>query len=191
MWKCRLLTMVACGLISSPMSGQSVAAPVTPQAAVESFLRVASFVGKPMTELARIWPKYAGQDSHELLLTAAHRIRVSVNRPAGAADSGGRVMSVGLTESISDTLTLARRVSESMQLLQRKYGAPDRCSDPLGPPAYLFASQHVTRGWRAGPAGQPLTLQWVVTGEKDYEITMSVSQVVNPDASMACDAKMP
>ena len=191
MWKARLLALVAFTAMASPMAAQSVAAALTPESAVESFLRVAAFVGKPMAVLARSWPKHEGQDSHELLLTAAHRIHVSVDAVGGANDSVARVLSVSLTERVSDTLALVRRVSESLRLLQRKFGAPDRCSDPLGPPAYLFAPQDVTRGWRAGPSGQPLTLQWSVTKDRDYTITMSVAPLVNPAPTMGCDAKMP
>jgi hypothetical protein len=187
-----LTILFATATIAVPLIAQPGAAPIAPQAAVESFLRVAATVGKSATALKLLLPAREGSRTFDLQLTAAHAIRVSVASPRSENDSLGEVLHVLLDERVSDTLALARRVRETMQLLQQRFGPPDRCGDPLGPPAYLFAPQEVTRLWRSGPGGTPLTLRWWLTKDAQFGITLSVSRFPDEQAaSLSCNAKMP
>ncbi len=185
--------MVLAGVVHAQVT-TAPTAPLTPQLAFESFLRVAATVGKPTAELARIWPAplTSASSPREFSLTPAHRIVIDEDGEKVTRDSVPRVRRAMWDERVSDTIALARRVTELMTQLQRIAGPVERCSGLMGPPAYLFALQTVTRTWRKGLAGQPTKLTWDVSAGERYAITITVSEFAGSgDAAFACDAKRP
>lgn len=190
----RTLLFSAATALSGTLHAQASTSPVSPQAAFDSFLRVAATVGKPVAALEPIWPTSLNSPSspRRFSVTAAHTIVIDVGGEPSARDSASRVRRVLWDERVTDTLVLRRRVGEVMRQLERIAGPVERCSDPLGPPAYLFAIQSVARGWQRGVAGQPTQLVWEVGASGSYAITVTVGEfALNTDAAYACSAKFP
>ena len=184
---------LAAGILSAQPAAVPVA-PLAPQSAFESFLRVAATVGKPVTELARIWPAplTSASSPRRLSVTAAHAIEIDIDGTQAPRDSLARVRRATWAERVADTVALARRVTELMTQLQRIAGPVERCSGLMGPPAYLFALQTVTRSWQKGLAGQPTRLTWDVNEGARYSITIIVGEFAGGSgAEFACDAKRP
>lgn len=184
---------ITAGIVNA-QSATAPAAPLAPQAAFESFLRVAAMVGKPVTELASIWPAPLTSPSspRRFSVTAAHTIEIDIDGNQALRDSVARVRRAIWDERVRDTVALGRRVGELMRQLERLVGPVERCSDPLGPPAYLFVGQRVARTWRRGLAGQPTQLVWDVAPDDRLGITVTVGTFAdNGVTAFACDAKRP
>lgn len=193
----RTLLVTAATVLAGVVHAQAATGPAatfTPQAAFESFLRVAATVGKPVAELARIWPAplTSASSPRRFSVTAAHVIAFDLSASFSTRDGDERVRRMIWDERVVDTVALTRRVGELMRRLERVAGPAERCSDPLGPPANLFADQFVAREWRRGIAEQPTRLTWAVISGGRYVITVTVGD--SPDDSngmYSCDTKWP
>jgi hypothetical protein len=191
-----IFLVTAATVLAGATQAQVPAAPLEPATAFESFLRVASMVGKPSAELVRIWPASLTSKSlpRRFRVTAAHTIEVEIGGTMLPSESDDRVRLALWDERVADTTTLRRRVGELMRQLERLVGPVEQCSDPIGPPAYLFVDQRVARTWRRGLAGHPTQLVWqVASGDyKAISITVTVGALAeSAGAAYACDAKRP
>lgn len=192
---------IRCGLFlvliaahAAPLSSQSTSRARTPEAVFDSFLRVAATVDRPASALNGIWPLAidARAADAEFRVSAAHRMRVHLSSDMNRRDDSVRVSTAHWTERVSDTLALIRRVNAIVRVLARVSGPPDQCSDLLGSPAHLFASQNTVVRWQRGVSGQPTKLAWDVASGPVYEITVDVGGPMDPAATpLACNAKMP
>ncbi len=185
---------VLAGVVRAQAATTAQAAPLTPQVAFESFLRVAVTVGRPVTQLAHIWPTplTSALVPRRFSLTAAHEIALELGGSLSTRDGDERVRRVIWDERVVDTVALTRRVGELLRQLERLAGPAERCSDPLGPPAYLFAGQFVAREWRRGIAEQRTRLTWAVIPGDRYVITVTVGDSADDSKEMyACDTKLP
>jgi hypothetical protein len=187
----RALLVLGAGPCLAPLAGAQRPASLP----FDSFLRVAGLTNKPVADLARIWPGLSlrAPESATLALSAAHRITVSVQATRVQLDSNAATLDrTSYAERLPDTLSLRRRTIELVNRLTAAHGPPDVCDTPLGPPAFLFAPQTVTRFWTHGVAGFPTRLQWNVSAGPSYVITVDVGTQLGrePDA-IACDAQLP
>ncbi len=188
----KVVVLCCATLFTVPCAGQSAAPVVTPQAAFESFLRVAEFTGRPNKALTARWPALLPRAGGErLFLTAAHHLSVSVANLRSGPDSSV-VEQVALLEYVPDTIALGTRIREVMQVLQAVHGEPDLCSSPLGPPGYFFAVQTVARSWRSGIGNQHTRVEWWRTADARFGITVEVSATAVGDSDLLpCNAKLP
>jgi hypothetical protein len=177
----RIVALLA-SLVVSPVASayaQSAPPPATPQSAYQSFQRALLTVGKPLTELARIWPgPVSGPELvRDLRLTAAHTIRFSSSgNPEHRQDTTRHVSSMTLVESFIDTIAFKSRINELMTELSTKLGPPDECSLPLGPPLYVAFQQNPGRIWRKGLLGFRTVLEWEVTSAGQKLVTIYVGK---------------
>ena len=190
--KHRIVVLCVAALVAQPCAAQARTAATEPHAAFNTFLTVAAFTGQPASALAPHWPRDLPRSGDaELLLTAAHRLSVSVEQGRRATDSAV-VRAVTLLEYVADTIALRQRITDVMQQLQTKYGAPDQCSTPFGPPSYLFTAQTVDRVWSKGIASLQTRFGWWRTPDAKLGITIIVSNTPVDDATLLpCAARMP
>jgi hypothetical protein len=178
------------------LCAQPVAAQISTGESLEfnTFLRAAALVGKPASVLSPIWGSgQTGMSStHMVHLTAAHNLTASVGAGIGARDTTPVVRRMWYTEETSDTLTLKLRVVSIESKLQGLAGRANRCTTPFGIPEYLFVPQTVTRVWDRGLNGHSTQLQWTVTPDKRYLVTVSVGQFSDDgSATASCQAALP
>ncbi|MDZ7630926.1 MAG: hypothetical protein U5K74_06110 [Gemmatimonadaceae bacterium] len=186
--------LVFCALVTCVRTSEAQVAQMapTPQVAFDRFLRMAATVGQPAAALNPLFPTApsAGAIPERYSITAAHTIVIGTRGRSGDRDSVPTVSIVTWRERVADTIALRRRVSETMQQIERIAGRVERCGDPLGPPAYLFAPQTVTRSWSRGVAERPTQLVWEVGPGADFSITVRVGQFADTgSATYSCDAK--
>ncbi len=181
----RIVALLAFLVVSPAASAcaQSVSPPATlpatPQSVYQSFQRALLTVGKPLTELARIWPgEVSGPELvRDLRLTAAHTIRFySSGNPERYQDTTKHVSSMVLVESFIDTTAFKSRINELLNELSTKLGPPDDCSLPLGPPMYVAFQQNPGRIWRKGLLGIRTVLDWEVTSAGQKLVTIYVGR---------------
>lgn len=179
-------------LLVTPCHAQTREDPLTPQAAFETFLRVAEFTGRATTVLPTSWPESLRLGgSSGVLLTAAHRLSLGI-RDTRTPSEVPMVSDVTFMEYVPDTVALRQRITEVVQQLQTKYGAPDRCTTPFGPPSYLFNPQTVERVWSKGIASLPTRLEWWRTADAKLGFTIVVASTPVDDSNLLpCAARIP
>ena len=192
MHRVRFAVLVVAACSSIGCAGQSRSVGGTSEAAFEAFLRVAAFAGHSPGALAARWPlPLPRSGGSEMLLTAAHRLSVDVREDI-RTPSQTVVGEVTLMEYVPDTVVLRHRITDVMQQLQAKYGAPDLCTMPLGPPGYLFTYQSVERVWTKGVANLQTRLEWWRTLDSRMGVTIIVASTPREDPKLlSCAARMP
>jgi hypothetical protein len=167
-----ILGAATCGIVAMFSAPGAYGQPL-PSVAFASFVRVAATTGQPLASLTKVWPYPidARRDrQHKWGITAAHEVTVTLESSGDSA----RVSGVRWFETVPDSASLRQRVSDIMAQLQRAAGPAELCSDPMGPPAYLFSTQHVERVWKRGLASAQTILNWDVLANDRYSIAVDV-----------------
>jgi hypothetical protein len=188
-----LVLAVLCATVTSPCLAQRSTEPLSPADAFQSFARLAALIDQPVSALVSHWPAPlpSGSDRYRLDLTAAHNVEVRMGDGLARRDAR-RVESVTFAARAADTLALKAQVLDIVRRIEVTSGPAERCADPFGPPAYLYAPQRVTRFWSHGVSGHPTRLVWDVNPGSSLSITVIVGRAAdNGDAKLACDSKMP
>lgn len=196
MSKCRARAALALGVLllrANAAGAQRTMSTTMPQSELASFLRVAETVMQPVNSLARLWPLSRLSAAPQTLeLTPAHRVTVALSPRLLPNDSTTRVQLVSYTELLPDTIALMQRVLAVGMQLQSRFGDASRCSSLSQAPSYLFAPQTVTEAWGAGPAGAPMQLQWSVTPDRRYFLTVTVGAPIDTQlVPLVCGTPMP
>ncbi|MES3033178.1 MAG: hypothetical protein V4813_04210 [Gemmatimonadota bacterium] len=165
-----------------------------PPGAMQAFFRLAERLGQRRSEFRAVWPLSLqdGASNTSIALTASDRLSVHFADDPVARDTTPRVAAVILTQQFADTLSLRNGVLALQRALEQKYGPPDECSDPLGPPAHLFSPQTVSRFWKRALGAAPLHLTWEVSPTRAYVLSVYAGRFAAPsEARMSCEAKLP
>jgi hypothetical protein len=189
------LCVAVCAVIAVTARAQAPSTPMTPAAVYASFERVLPTLNRPVADLERIWPTpvTGGDAVTHLKLTAAHAIHVTVfSDPERRNDSTTRVTTVALVEQFTDSLAFRDRIVTVLAELTGKHGAPNDCSLPLGPPAYLSIGQNPARIWHKGLQGALTVIDWEVTVDRKYVLTTFVGKYAGTlGRTLPCTAKLP
>jgi hypothetical protein len=186
---------LALSIAVTPLYGQSVVHVTASRAAYSSFERVLGMLNKPEAELSRIWPAplTGSRALADLRLTAAHTIHAFVSEdPERRGDTTHRVLNVALIEQFTDSLTFLARTNALLADYTAKFGAPNECSLPFGPPAFLSVSQNPARIWMKGAQGAMTVIDWLVSKEHTYVLTVYVGKFTGTlGQTMPCNAPLP
>jgi hypothetical protein len=159
-----------------------------------TFLRVAPLIGKAVSELGPVWATRSAVTTSERVvhLTGAHSIFVFEAPVPGARDTSHVIQRMRYAEQVSDTLTLKLRVLSIELDIDAVDRRANRCNTLLGGPSFLYAPQTVTREWDRGLLGQPTRLQWTVTADNRYLITVEIGRLVDDGiATFPCQVSLP
>ena len=183
-------------LLAVPCQAQQRLSPgaEAPPGAMLAFFRLAERLGQRKNELGAAWPLSlpAGMSNASLALSAADRLSIHFADDPVTRDTTPRVTAVILTQQFPDTLALRRGVAAMQSELERRFGPPSECSDPLGPPSHLYATQTVSRFWTRGVNAAPLHLTWEVTPSRAYILAVYAGRYAGSTAErLACDARLP
>jgi hypothetical protein len=194
-----LRTLALCCFATAAVSVGAQSLPPRPptmsEAAFTSFERVVATLNKPVAELSRIWPAplTGGRTLTDLKLSAVHTLHVYITAdPERRPDTTQRVYSALLREQFEDSLSFRQRTLELLTDFTKKFGMPDECSLPMGPPAYLHAAQNPARIWQKGMHGSRTVIDWVVSTDRTYVLTVYVGRLADTlGFTVPCAAPMP
>jgi hypothetical protein len=189
----RIVAVAAVSLAAVPVTAtaQSGTSRGAAREAFETFLRASAQLGKPTAQGDIGWPVPFGSSPGALFMpfTAAHSVALSLAPDGGATGVARQLRTATYVERVADTVALRTRVEALTLALQQRIAAPpDRCTPPLGGPAYLFAAQRVMRMWTNGLATHATQLTWEVTTGPVYAITIVAGVGAAPagEAWLAC-----
>lgn len=183
-------------LLAAPCQAAQAQSPggTAPPGAMQTFFRLAERLGQRKNEFGAVWPLALpdGMSNSSMALTASDRLSVHFADDPVTRDTTTRVSAVILTQQFPDTLALRRGVLAMHQALEQKYGPPDECSDPLGPPANLYAPQTVSRFWKRALHAAPLHLTWEVSPARAYVLSVYAGRYAAlSENRMPCTTTLP
>lgn len=161
---------------------------------MQTFFRLAAYLGQRKGELEAVWPLSlpSGMSNSSLALTASDRISVHFADDPVTRDTTTRVTAVLLTQQFPDTLALRSGVLQMQSELEKRFGQPDECADPLGPPSHMYAPQTVSRLWKRAVNSTPLHLTWEVTPTRAYVLAVHAGRyAASQPQRLACTATLP